>query len=397
MKVLIAGGGIGGLTAALCLHEAGHDVRVFERAPKFEDEGAGIQLAANATKVLDALDLLSKLSDLAVEPESIDVREFDTGDLLYQSRLGAAYRQKYRAPYFHLHRSDLIETLATELLVRAPGSIQFGAAVTKYSETEKNVSVQLENGTTECGDCLVGADGIRSAVRTQMRGKTPIQWTGNVAWRGVLDATELADDFMEKVVTNFVAYKKHMVVYYVRAQKAINFVGVVENRDWRNDSWVQKSPHKELMADFAGWNETVQTVVNLTPVDQCYRWALHDYQPLDRWCSKRVTLLGDAAHASLPFLASGAAMAIEDARILQRVLEGHETTTATRLHLALVKYQRNRMSRTASVQKRSRNVGQLYHLPGRLLRRAAFKALGTRTGKNEHFLPQYDANIIPLV
>ena len=397
VKILIAGGGIGGLTAALCLHEAGHEVRVFERTLIFEDAGAGIQLAANATRVLDSLGLLPKLNNLAVAPESIDIREFDTGDLLYQSPLGAAYQHRYRAPYYHLHRSDLLETLVAELLRRSPDSLQFGATVTKYTESVKNVAVQLENGVIEYGDCLIGADGIRSSIRTQMLGNTPVQWTGNVAWRGVFDATQLDDNFMGKVVTNFVAHKKHMAVYYVRSQKAINFVGVVESRNWSNDSWVQKSPYKDLKADFSGWNKVVQTVIERTPADQCYRWALHDYQPLDRWSSKRVTLLGDAAHASLPFLASGAAMAIEDARILQRVLEDFDLSNSEMLSRALDKYQRNRLSRTARVQKCSRQAGLLYHLPGRLLRRVAFKALNMRAGENERFLPEYDANTIPLV
>jgi salicylate hydroxylase len=397
VKILIAGGGIGGLTAALCLHEAGHEVRVFERTLIFEDAGAGIQLAANATRVLDSLDLLPKLKNLAVAPESIDIREFDTGDLLYQSPLGAAYQRRYCAPYYHLHRSDLLETLVAELLRRSPDSLQFGATVTKYTESVKNVAVQLENGVIEYGDCLIGADGIRSSIRTQMLGNTPVQWTGNVAWRGVFDATQLDDNFMGKVVTNFVAHKKHMAVYYVRSQKAINFVGVVESRNWSNDSWVQKSPYKDLKADFSGWNKVVQTVIERTPADQCYRWALHDYQPLDRWSSKRVTLLGDAAHASLPFLASGAAMAIEDARILQRALEGFDLSNSEMLSQALDKYQRNRLSRTARVQKCSRQAGLLYHLPGRLLRRVAFKALNMRAGENERFLPEYDANTIPLV
>ena len=392
MKILIAGGGIGGLTAALCLQQADHEVRVFEQASASEETGAGIQLGASATRVLESMGLAQQLRDIAVVPESIDIREFDTGNLLYQSTLGENYQQRYGASYYHIYRPDLHGILASELAKRAPDTIMLGTTVVEFEESADKVAVKLESGRMESGDCLIGADGIRSSVRTQLLGNTQANWTGNVAWRGVLDASSLGSDFMDKVVTNFVGHKKHMVIYYLRAQKLINFVGVVENPNWTNDSWVEKAPWEELKADYQGWHSTVQAVIDQVPKDQCYRWALYDHQPLNKWSSNRVTLLGDAAHASLPFLASGAVMAIEDARILQRALAENET-----VERGLDSYQRNRLKRTAKIQNRSRQAGLLYHLPNRFMRRTVFKALNLRSGSNENFLPDYDASTISLV
>ncbi|MBT5032046.1 MAG: hypothetical protein HOM55_07095, partial [Proteobacteria bacterium] len=325
-------------------------------------------------------------------PESIDIREFDTGNLLYQSTLGARYQQRYGAPYYHIYRPDLHAILLGELLKRAPGAVEFDSAVAGFLEAADSVSVNLKSGRVEQGDCLIGADGIRSNIRTQLLGDTQVNWTGNVAWRGVLDASCLGSDFMDTVVSNFVGHKKHMVIYYLRAQKLINFVGVVKNPNWTNDSWVEKAPWQELKADYQGWHKLVQQVIDRVPKEQCYRWALCDHQPLGQWSSNRVTLLGDAAHATLPFLASGAVMAIEDAKILQRALDENET-----VERGLDSYQRNRLKRTAKIQNRSRQAGLLYHLPSRFMRRTVFKALNFRSGSNEHFLPEYDACTIPLV
>lgn len=390
MKILIAGGGIGGLTAALCLQQAGHDVRVFEQAAAFDEVGAGIQCGANALHVLASLNLMPALEQYAVEPEAVHFRVFDTGQLLYQIPLGDAYSRQYGARYYHLHRADLQKVLVDALNQRAAGALHLGVAVTGFNERADSVELTLADGRCFEGELLIGCDGIRSGIRRQILGSYEPRWTGNVAWRGVVDASSLPEGFMARVTSNFVGPKKHMVIYYLRKQALVNFVGVVENRHSLEDSWVRRAPWEELKADFDGWHETVQTVIDYCDRDACYRWALYDHQPIANWSLARVTLLGDAAHATLPFMASGAAMAIEDARILQRAID--QTPSVEE---AVQMYQRNRYQRTRQIQLTSNKAGKLYHLSGKWARRLAFAAVGLR-GNAAAFLPDYNANTIEL-
>jgi len=404
MKVLISGAGIGGLTAALCLEKAGHEVLLFERARKLSDAGAGIQCGANALSVMDHLGLTSALEEIAVAPERVDFRDSKTGQTLYSSTWGKSYHNKYGAPYWHLYRADLQACLLSAL----KSQIYLGSAVERYQESPKDVSVELADGQVFSGDCLIGADGIKSGVRSQLFDSisdSPIarvnnpkpKFTGHVAWRGVVPAERLPNNFMEKIASNFMGQGKHMVIYYLRQQQLLNFVGVVENADFVSSSegaqpWVENAAWDELKADFAGWHPCVQSLIDAVDKDQCYRWALHDHKPFDRWSSDRVTLLGDAAHATLPYMASGAAMAIEDARVVQRALDQTDSVGQ-----GLQLYQRNRLARTAEIQTMSARLGKLYHLQNSLMLKLAFRALHTIGKRKEDFLPSYNANTVPLL
>ena len=398
MKVLIAGAGIGGLTAALCLQQAGHEVQIFEQAAEFSEVGAGLQCGANALRVMDHLGLPAKLEAVAVDPLRADFRDHKTGKTLYSMAFGEAYRHQHGSPYLHIHRADLHTALANALIERAPAAIELNARVTDYEESDNKVRVILADQRTFKGDCLVACDGVRSAIRSQLffddskpEAAAP-QYTGCAAWRGVLPADRLPENFMEKIVSNFIGPDKHMVIYYLRKQQLVNFVGIVENNQWTNSSWIAKAPWEELQADFAGWHPTVQAVIDAVDRDQCYRWALCRHQPFTNWSSGRVTLLGDAAHSTLPYMASGAAMAIEDARILQRALDQAPDVAA-----ALQLYQRNRFERTAKIQSMSTQAGKLYHINNKALLRLAFMGLRTLRGRQEAFLPAYDANTVELI
>lgn len=392
MKILIAGAGIGGLTAALCLAQSGYSVSVFEQASDFGEVGAGIQCGANAIHVLSSLGITSALEALAVKPERIDFKDFKTGAKLHDMTLGDSYEKKYGAPYLHLHRADLHRVLLDALYKETSVELLLNSQVNSYLESNESICISLQNGRKFEGDCLLAADGVHSAIRTQLLGATKPQYTGNVAWRGVVPVSRLPENWMDTVVSNFVGPKKHMVLYYLRNREMANFVGVVERPDWHSESWVSKAPWQELKDDFLDWDESVQSIINAMDKDQCYRWGLFDHAPFSNWSSQRVTLMGDAAHATLPFMASGAAMAIEDARIFQRALYQEST-----IPLALQCYQRNRLSRTAQIQHDSARAGSLYHFESSLMRKAAFTALKVVSAKKEAFLPSYNANTIDLI
>jgi len=405
MRVLIAGAGIGGLTTALCLAKAGHRVTVVEQAGSLSEIGAGLQCGANALRVMDYLGLLKELEVLAVDPQSVQFRDYKTGRSLHTLELGQAYANKYGAPYYHIHRADLVAVLAKAFNARVPNGLELNAKVVGFKETEDAVTLNLSDGRCLEGDCLIGADGVRSVIRDHLLGRTKPQFTGNVAWRAVVPVARLPDGWMDKITSNFVGPNKHVVLYYLHKQQLANMVGVVESAfaavggstdlgdkpDRLNDSWVMNAPWAEMKADFDGWHSTVQCVIDAVDKDQCYRWALYNHEPFSNWSSKRVTLLGDAAHSTLPFMASGAAMAIEDARILERSL-----SQASSIADALQLYQHNRMPRTARIQKMSTQMGKLYHLNNKLLLKAAFGAINLLGSRGEAYLPEYDANTVEL-
>jgi len=391
MKIAIAGAGIGGLTAALCLAKSGHDIELFEQADRFVDVGAGIQCGANAMHVFDYLGLSPELAERAVRPSGIHFRDYCSGGRLHTIELGDAYTQKYDAPYLHIHRADLHALLLRAFKLQSRNKLHMGCRVESFDEGESAVDVYFDNQTYLSADCLIAADGVHSKIRTQIAGDFAPRFTGNVAWRGVVSVADLPIDWMETVASNFVGPKKHMVLYYLRNRTLANFVGVVENKTWRDDSWVAKASWEELSNDFAGWHPCVQSIIDAVDKEQCYRWALYDHRPLRNWSSKRVALLGDAAHATLPFMASGAAMAIEDARILQRSLN-----ESTALSEGLILYQNSRINRTTQVQRDSARAGSLYHFNSSFMRKAAFTGLKFAGGSKQDFLPNYNANTVRL-
>ncbi len=323
-RAIIVGAGIGGLTAAHALAQAGWAPHVYEQAQTFENLGAGIQLSPNATRILDRLGLLAKIEAAAVEPEAATLRDGQRGTVLMRAPLKGFCRRVYGAPYLHISRPVLHALLAEGVRVR------MGHRVEAY------VADQF----------TVAADGLHSALQTQMNGPERPRFTGQVAWRGTVAADA---DLRARIPADacvWVGPGQHLVTYYPEPG-TLNFVGVTEQKDWQGEGWNLPGNLAEMRARFARWHPSVQGV--LASATDVRRWALFDRPALPRWIEGQVALLGDAAHPTLPFLAQGAALAIEDAWILAQTAPDLGT------------YERRRKSRATRLQAWARSNANLYH------------------------------------
>ena len=354
MKILISGGGVGGLTAALSFLHHGADVTVLEQAPELNEMGAGIQIPPNAMKVFAALGLDRELAETAFRPQAIEARMGRSGLELFQIPLTEYAVNRWGAPYLHIHRADYIAVLAKALQTQSPGALHLGAEVTRYSQTRDAVEVQLADKRQILADVLIGADGIHSPVREQMLGTEKPIFTGYVAWRTVVPIAALGAQAPRPTASAWMGPGKHCVTYRLRRGKLANFVGVVERDDWTTESWTERGTREEALADFAGWHPTITRL--LGEANELYRWALFDRAPLPRWVDGRVAILGDAAHPMLPFMAQGAAMAVEDAWVLAR-----EVTQKSSLARGLEAYQHLRQARVGQVQAGSRANAKIFH------------------------------------
>ncbi|MGB0907121.1 MAG: FAD-dependent monooxygenase [Maricaulaceae bacterium] len=357
MKVLISGGGIGGLTAALCCLRYGHEVTVFEQAKQFSDIGAGIQIPPNAMKVFLALGIADIIGEKAVAPHSIEARMGESGRSVFSIPLAEYAQKKWKAPYLHIHRADYITTLRQVLETRSPGALRLGAKVTHYAQADNSISMHLEDGNQWEGDVLIGADGIKSSIREQMFGADKPRFTGNVAWRAVVPVDVLGDDAPKATACAWFGKGRHAVTYRLRGGELANFVGVVEQAEWESESWSARGDKEQLLADFSNWHPIISRIVNTVKPEHLYQWALFDRAPLTTWTDGRAALLGDAAHPMLPFLAQGAAMAVEDSWAL-----ADELSKASRpVETSLIAYQARRTARTARAQKGSRANMKTFH------------------------------------
>jgi salicylate hydroxylase len=391
LDIAIVGAGLGGLAAAAALLQRGHRVRVAEQAPVLAEVGAGIQMSANAMKVLDRVGLRAVLEPHAVRPKSFEFRRYNDGELLHKLPLGESHEQRHGAPYFQLHRHDLHDALRAAVLALDRSALVLNARVTALDEGADGVTLHVERGPSWRADLVIGADGIKSVVRRHTVGADDPVFTGQVAWRCTVPIARIPPELRTDIVsTVWCGPRNHAVTYYLRAGALLNFVGCVE-RPADEESWTTRRPWAELDADYAGWHPMVRAVIDAVDRDQCFRWALNRRTPVQRWSTERVTLLGDAVHATLPYMAQGAAMAIEDAAVLARALDIDEPLAAQ-----LRRYHEHRAPRTARVIRESDEMGELYHIADAAQMRQAFIERDIAGSRNGWLYP-YDPWATPLV
>jgi salicylate hydroxylase len=390
LKILIAGAGLGGLTAASCLMKAGHTVEIYEQAPKLGEIGAGIQISANAMHVLRDLGLERAIRAVGVHPAAYVFRLFDSGEEIQRFSLAEEHERIHGAPYTQLHRADFHDILARRAQELDPNVVHLNKKVVGYIEHEDGVELRFEDGASARGDLLIAADGLKSPIRAQMLGAAIATYTGDAAWRITVPVERLPSHTLEKAMSVFVGPARHAVCYYLRGGSLLNFVGCVETDEISEESWTVKFPWEKLKADYRGWNPAIQAVIDAADKDACYRWSLHTRPPATHWSTTRVTLLGDAAHPTLPYLAQGAAMAIEDAAVLTRALSmSHSIADALQL------YQRHRIERTSKIVAQSTGNRELFHLPSEDAIRAAFAKRNQGADRNA-WLYSYNPLTVPL-
>ncbi len=353
---IIAGGGIGGLTAALCLHHFGWRVQVLEQADALEEVGAGIQISPNGMQVFQALGLAEKIVAAGFLPQAAEMRDGGTGNVIFSTPLGHAATHRWGAPYVHIHRADLLTILADAVAKHMPEAIQTGTAVTGYGQDKNHAWAITANGKVE-GNIVIGADGIHSSIRVQMPGRRDAHFTGHVAWRMAVPVERLKGHAPPPNATVWTGKGAHAVTYLLRGGQLANMVGVVECSDWTEESWSAKGTREQALTDFAGWHPVITHMVEAA--DTHYRWAIFDRRPPPKWHDGRAVLLGDACHPMSPFMAQGAVMAVEDSYVLARLLANSADTET-----AFKAYARQRRDRVARVINTARDNARLFHRMG---------------------------------
>lgn len=353
--VLIAGAGIGGLTAALALLKAGIDVDIYEQAPELREIGAGFQMSANGTRVLYHLGMGDAIDRIAWQPSGKEIRVWNTGQTWKLFDLGAESVERYGYPYLMFHRGDLHLALADAVRAEKPDAIHLGAEVIDCDQDGGTVRLRIKGRDDVIGDVLVAGDGVHSSIRQTLYGPDDRTFSGLIAWRGVIEKSKLPEEMQRPVGVNWVGPGGHVVHYFVRHGDMLNIVGILEKDDWQVESWTAQGTHEECLADFEGWHEAIRETFR--HVETPFKWALMRREPMERWTTGRITLLGDACHPMVPMLAQGAVMAIEDGMVLARCLEAWPGDPEA----ALTHYEQARLERTARCIRGSNENADRFH------------------------------------
>jgi salicylate hydroxylase len=351
--IAIIGGGIGGLAAALSLVRAGFDAHIYEQAPELREVGAGIVVTPNATRILDRLGLGAALAQSSVRPLAWHERRWDDGRTLLRVPLADAAVAAFGFPYYQCHRADVQMILVNAL----PRRLHLGHRLIGFEERGDRVELRFDNGARSAAEIVVGADGIHSTVRHALFGPDDPRFTGCVAYRGLVPAEQMQHLNLETTMQRWMGPGKHFVHYYVQARRLLNFVCLVEQDTWTSESWSERGDITAARAAYQGWHPQVRAILDAQ--QEIFVWALLDRAPLARWSAGRVTLLGDACHPMLPFMAQGAAQAIEDGAALAAILARGGTNVPATLRA----YEAVRLPRTARIQALATASKTRFHLP----------------------------------
>jgi salicylate hydroxylase len=378
-SIVVAGAGIGGLTASLALAAKGFRVVVLEKAERLEEAGAGLQLSPNASRILVDLGLKPRLAARAVTADAINIMSARAGGEIARLPLGEAATQRAGAPYWVIHRADLQGALQAAVNDHPDINLRLGCQFEDVASHAKGLSVAQRRGNIrqqELALALIGADGIWSSVRNHLFPEMQPQFSGLIAWRGTLDATTLPREYTSARVQLWMGPKAHLVAYPISGARQINVVAVVPGT-WNRPGWSAPGEANDIKGAFSqAWPATARMLVNA--VDEWRRWALFTLPDIGDWSNGPIALLGDAAHAMLPFAAQGGGMAIEDAAVLAKFLSDSAGDNVANIPAALKRYGKARRARVLKVQRAARQQGRIYHLTGpmALARDLAIQAMG---------------------
>jgi salicylate hydroxylase len=360
MRIAIVGGGLGGLAAALFLRRVGLDATVYEQDPELREVGAGIVVSPNMVRPLDKLGLADKLAAFAVRLEAAwEFRRWVDGRVLSVQPMGEECERLYRAHCYVAHRAELLAMLQQAL----PASLlRLDHRCIEVNQDENSAELTFARRagqkTRVTADVVIGADGIHSFVRHAVGPKSDARFSGLCAFRCLVPAENAPEMALRSVQTLWLGPGRHFVHYPISGGRLVNIVAIVPAGAWRTESWTADGQISDLIAEFEGWDDRVrQLIVSATSTK---RWAMYDRDPLERWTAGRISLLGDAAHAMLPFFAQGAAQAIEDAAVLAGCLASADEGSVPQ---ALQRYEKIRRPRTSQVQVMSRGREVRNHLP----------------------------------
>ncbi|MGV0959519.1 MAG: FAD-dependent monooxygenase [Limnohabitans sp.] len=360
-QVVVGGGGIGGLAAALACARQGVPVQLLERAVQLSEVGAGIQMGPNVTRILQAWGLGEALAHVAAFPKRLQARDAQTGQVLGSLRLAERAQTLYGAPYATIHRADL-QNLLHDAALATGVSVRLGKAVQGWRETAEGLQVNTADGTRVPADALIGADGVWSAVRQQLLGDEAARFTGHLAYRALVAQADLPAHLRSDDVTVWMGPRLHVVHYPVRSGQWLNLVAIVHgDKPAQANVWDAAGHTQALMQAMGAVGKDVHE--RLASVPAWRQWALHDRPPVSaasQMAQGRVALLGDAAHPMRPYLAQGAGMAIEDAQVLAQCLAQGSGSVPTRLQA----YAQQRWARNAQVQARAIRNGSIFHAQG---------------------------------
>jgi salicylate hydroxylase len=383
-NIVVAGAGIGGLTAALALAQSGFRVTLLEQAGRIEETGAGIQLSPNASRILIALGLGQRLRPHVTAPQAVAIMSAGGGRLA-RIPLGEEAEQRYSAPYWAIHRGDLQAVLLEAVQASPDIALRLGTRVEDFVLHANGLSVACRQGAEtfdEHGIALVGADGLWSLLRPRLGHRAAPAFGRRTAWRALVPAAKVEPEFRADEVQLWLGPKAHLVHYPVRGGAMINIVAIVDD-DWAQQGWSAAGEADALLARYSPWHWAEPARALLALPERWLKWALFDLAPIRGWGDGPVTLLGDAAHPMLPFLAQGAAMAIEDAAVLADNLARRPDDPAAGMR----RYERARRRRTARVQRAARRNGRIYHVTAG---EAVMRNLMLRLASGKMLLRRYD-------